>query len=122
MKAETRKRTARPTLTPEEIAELRQWLTSRKEAAKQIDIEICEIGWWYVNVLDEYGILEQLGELSPECQIGGEWCNIGRETFVWSPDSDGPILVSDLPPEKEKQLRDRIRREQALAEGRKKLH
>jgi hypothetical protein len=29
--------------------ELPLWLASRKVAGKQIDIESCEIGWWYVN-------------------------------------------------------------------------
>ena len=36
--------------------ELRQWLASRSKAGCQINAETCEIGGWYVNEVDEYGI------------------------------------------------------------------
>jgi site-specific recombinase XerD len=38
--------------------ELRQWLASRKEVGKQIDVETCEIGWWYVNMVDEWDAVD----------------------------------------------------------------
>jgi len=95
------RRTAMP-WTRDELTddELRQWLASREEAGKQIDLETCEIGWWHVNLSDDYGILERLGELSPEEQPGGEYCNIGRLNFVRSAESDGWIALGDLPREK----------------------
>jgi hypothetical protein len=49
--------------------ELRQWLASRKEAARKIDITTCEIGAWYHSMNDEYGIREMLGEQTEE-QLG----------------------------------------------------
>lgn len=83
--------------------ELRQWLASREEAGRLIDIETCEFGWWYADVCDPYGVRELLGE---------ETCDtIGRNRFVRSPDSGGWVDVGDLPPEKAKAMDDRIYRE-----------
>ena len=84
--------------------ELRQWLASRKEAGQVIDIESCELGWWYAETLDPYGIYKALGEF-PE-----EYSCVGRERFVRSPESNGWISEGDLPKEKLKALRERIKR------------
>ena len=83
--------------------ELRQWLASRKDAGQVIDIESCELDWWYAKMLDPYGIYEALGEELPDdC--------LGRERFVRSPESNGWISEGDLPKEKLKALRERIKR------------
>ena len=89
--------------------ELRQWLASRKQVGKEIDIATCEIGRWYANVLDEYGIREALNEplSEEEIQSGGCW-------FVRSSQSDGWVSMYDLPPEKSRALDARI--------GRQRLH
>src|SRR5262249_41387439 len=87
--------------------ELRQWLASRKEAGRLIDVETCETGGWYVNELDEYGIREQLGEL-PEELIGA---SINRWSFVRSAESNGWVSIADLPKEKARALHERANRE-----------
>jgi hypothetical protein len=84
--------------------ELRQWLASRKEAGRVIDIENCELGWWYAELSDPYGIYKALGEFSEE-----DSC-VGRERFVRSPESNGWISEVDLPEEKLNALRERIKR------------
>jgi hypothetical protein len=87
--------------------ELRQWLASREQAGRVIDIESCELGWWYVQVLDPYGIREALGELSDD-----EYC-VGRDHFVRSPESNGWVWEGDLPADKAKAMFARIEREVA---------
>jgi hypothetical protein len=74
--------------------ELRQWLASRKEAGNKIDIATCEIGWWYAEGLDPYGIYHALGEFNEK-----DSC-IGRERFVRSPESNGWVSLHDLSKEK----------------------
>jgi hypothetical protein len=83
--------------------ELRGWLASRRAAGAAIDIETCELGRWYVQILDPYGIREALGE-----EI---YDQVGSDLFVRSPDSRGWIAEEDLPPEKAHALYERIRRE-----------
>jgi hypothetical protein len=39
--------------------ECREWLPSRKEAGREIDVGTCEIGRWYVNWIDAYGIVRR---------------------------------------------------------------
>jgi hypothetical protein len=63
--------------------EFRDWVASRKAAAATIDIETCELGWWYGEVLDPYDLLLAQGELPEEVR------QIGRNYFVRSPDSGG---------------------------------
>jgi hypothetical protein len=87
--------------------ELREWLASREEARRVIDIETCETGCWYVNEMDEYGIREQLGEL-PEELIGA---SINRWNFVRSAESNGWVSIADLPKEKVRAFRERGKRE-----------
>ena len=90
--------------------ELRQWLAGRQEAGRAINIQACEIGCWYVNELDEYGILKQLGELHPELVD----VSINNWNFVRSSESNGWVSEGDLPIAKALALFDRIRCE---AEG-----
>jgi hypothetical protein len=87
--------------------EIRQWLAERKTMACKIDVTTCEVGWWYVNEVDEYGILQALGELSPEL-IG---ISINRWTFVRSPESNGWVSELDLPSASKKALYERFERE-----------
>jgi hypothetical protein len=82
--------------------ELRQWLASRKDAAAKVDVKTCEIGSWYINDFDPYGIEQALGELPPELKGYG-----GRGWFVRSPDTNGWVSERDLPPEKLRALDDR---------------
>jgi hypothetical protein len=96
---------SRDEFTPEQLQE---WLASRKQVADAIDIETCEIGWWYANVLDPYGIHEALGELRDD-----EMC-VGRNRFVRSPASRGWVSTHDLPPDKFEALDARIERGGAM--------
>jgi hypothetical protein len=70
--------------------EFRDWVASRKAAAATIDIETCELGWWYGEVLDPYDLLLAQGELPEEVR------QIGRNYFVRSPDSGGWVNEHDL--------------------------
>ena len=78
--------------------ELRQWLASRKQAGRVIDIESCELGWWFAERLDPYGLYRALGEF-PE-----EYSCIGRDYFVRSPESNGWVWEGDLPADKAKAI------------------
>ena len=82
--------------------ELRAWLASRKEAGRNIDIETCEWGWWYAQIMDPYGIRQALGEFPEDLD------QIGRSRFVRSPTSRGWVSVYDLPAEKAHALHARI--------------
>jgi hypothetical protein len=90
--------------------ELRRWLASRKEATRAIDVETCEVGGWYADELDPYGILGTLekmrGEFSEDTVV-----SINRCGFVRSHTSNGWIQKGDLPTEKYKALEDRLDRE-----------
>ena len=68
--------------------ELFEWLASRKGAARNIDIESCELGQWRSSAADPYGVLEMSSEDS-----SAKW-------FVRSPESCGWIAASDLPGDK----------------------
>jgi hypothetical protein len=85
--------------------ELRQWLASRAEAGRKIDIETCELGRWHANDCDPYGIREMLGELNEEM------FQIGTNRFVRSVDSNGWVHEGDLPGDKGCAMYDRIHRE-----------
>ena len=65
--------------------EFRNWVARRKAAGTTIDIETCELGWWYGEVFDPYGLLVALGELPDEMR------QVCRHHFVRSPESDGWI-------------------------------
>jgi hypothetical protein len=72
--------------------EFRDWVASRKAAAATIDIETGELGWWYGEVLDPYGLIDAQGELLEEDRM------VGRNNFVRSPDSGGWVHEWDLSP------------------------
>jgi hypothetical protein len=85
--------------------ELRAWLASRKEAGRNIDIETCELGWWYTQDADPYGIYRALGEFNEAMY------QVGRNRFVRSPDSQGWVCEDDLPIEKFCAMQERVERE-----------
>lgn len=72
-----------------------QWLAIRKEAGLQIDPETAEVDWWYVQILDPYGVDPDLPE---EAQC------VGRGYFARSPGSDVWVSFYDLPNKTEKAL------------------
>jgi hypothetical protein len=45
--------------TAAEKAEIEQWLAIRKKEALKIDPETAEVGWWYAQTLDPYGVLDE---------------------------------------------------------------
>ena len=94
------------------LDEFKEWVASRKEAGRSIDIEICELGRWYVQVLDPYGLYAAFGEES-EDQIGGYF-------FVRNPHSTGWVWANDLPESKRKSMYERITRKREAAEAEKK--
>jgi hypothetical protein len=83
------------------LGEFEQWVESRAEAGRKIDIETCERGWWHAYDLDPYGILMAKGELPGELQ------QVGGNSFVRSPESNGWVWECDLPPDKAKAMYDR---------------
>jgi hypothetical protein len=83
--------------------ELRQWLASRKDAGRLIDVETCEIVRMPACDDDPYGIRRRLGE-DPYDQ----W---GKNFFVCSPDTNDWIWEGDLPSEKRQALYARLKRE-----------
>ena len=85
--------------------DLRQWLASREEAGRLIDIETCELGRWAALDADPYGIRETLGELPEDMD------QIGTNRFARSPYSGGWVWEGDLPEAKGKAMYDRIHRE-----------
>ena len=78
--------------------ELFEWLASRKGAARNIDIEFCELGQWRSSAADPYGVLEMSSE-----DFSAKW-------FVRSPESCGWIAASDLPGKYESMLMGRVAR------------
>ena len=92
--------------------QLQEWLASRADAGRAVDIETCELGRWPANDFDPYGIREMLGELSEQM------CQIGTNRFVRSPESRGWVCEDDLPPAKVKAMYARIERERAAWEAR----
>jgi hypothetical protein len=87
--------------------DLRQWLASREEAGRMIDIETCEIGCWYANANgDPYGIRDMLGE---ETHLEKGYTD--KFSWVRSPESRGWVNEGDLPPAKARAMYDRIHRE-----------
>jgi hypothetical protein len=88
--------------------ELKRWVESRKEAGLAINIDSCELGRWYANDLDPYGVSRD-----PDLYV-----QVGTNRFVRSPESDGWVNEGDLPVEKVWAMYDRIDREwEARAEA-----
>jgi hypothetical protein len=73
-------------LSPEE----KKWLEARKLAASQIDPETAEVEWTYVQILDPYGLCENIPD---------ELWQVGRGYFARSPGSDIWVSFDDLPDE-----------------------
>jgi hypothetical protein len=92
------------TWTNEQLKEFEAWVGSRPAAGAMIDIETCELAWWYAQVIDPYGYHEAAGTFPEEADC------VGRERFVRGADSDGWIWEGDLPPEKAKAMYARIER------------
>jgi hypothetical protein len=86
-------------MTPEQ---LQQWIASRKEAGRSINIGTCELGRWAAYDCDPYGINPNLPE---------EMQQIGTNRFVRSPESRGWVWEGDLPMATAKAMYNRIRRE-----------
>jgi hypothetical protein len=93
------------------IEEIERWVSTRKEAGRQIDIQTCDIVARWTYEADPYGLLMAKGELSEPMQ------QMGRTRFVMSPDSDGWINEEDLPVEKVKELYARLQCEHAAWKG-----
>jgi hypothetical protein len=79
--------------------ELHQWLASRKEAAREIDIERCDLGYWYAYDCDPYGV---------DSEVLEEMQQVGKNRFVRSAESCGWIWEGDLPPQKIKAMYERL--------------
>jgi len=82
-------------------AQFDEWLASRREAGRVIDIETCQIGRWQANHYDPYGT-------EPDLPDGMKV--VGTNRFVRSRTSNGWINEADLPVEKIRVLYERIRR------------
>jgi hypothetical protein len=83
-------------------------VASRKEAGRKIDIETCELGRWFAQDADPYGLRQAKGQF-PEAMD-----QIGRHHFVRSTESAGWVCEDDLPIEKVRAMYDRIEREASL--------
>jgi hypothetical protein len=70
-----------------EQPEIDEFLRLREAAGQKIDPEIAEVGWWYAETLDPYGVHDLPEELQ----------QVGRERFARSPESDGWVWFGDLP-------------------------
>ena len=80
------------------------FLASRIAAGRLIDVETCEITWWWAKIVDPYGVDPN----SDPC--------VGRVIFVISAESDGPVCEYDLPKDKIRALYDRLDRIERGAE------
>ena len=89
-------------MTPDELFE---WLASRKEAARAIDIKSCELDQWKSCAANPYGVLDWSSE-----DFGTKW-------FVRTPESRGWIAAVDLPGDKYESMMDRVA-QQAWANAR----
>jgi hypothetical protein len=87
------------------VEQFNAWLETRKEAARNIDVETCEIASQFTYVGYPYGRHEDDDHLVPD-----EERAVCRDLFVRSPESRGWILVADLPEEKRHALEARMRK------------
>ena len=82
-------------------AEAQAFLEGRLKEAERIDPQTCEIGWWYADAVNLYGIFED----------HEEFCCVGKECFVRNvPDGDW-VWDGHLPEHAYKALVERIERE-----------
>jgi hypothetical protein len=85
-----------------------QWLAIRKEAGLEIDPQTAEVYWEYGQILDPYGVYQDLPE---ECQ------QVGRVYFARSPDSDIWVCFYDLPDATREALREKHKGKLAFPAG-----
>jgi hypothetical protein len=79
-------------------AEVQAFLIERIEEGKRIDAETCEIGRWYANAVDIYGIFE----------VPKEVMCVGNELFARNLPDGTWVWFGDLPEETCKALFDRM--------------
>ena len=89
------------------INNFRAWVANRAEAGRAINIETCELGWWYAHDADPYGLREAEGTLPHAMK------QVGRNRFVRSPESNGWVCEDDLPKAKFEALYARLERERS---------
>jgi hypothetical protein len=77
-------------------AEREHWLEIRKKEALRIDPETAEVTWWYAQVLDPYGVLDQWELRESNC--------IGRAYFARAPGGEIWVEFGDLPKETREKL------------------
>jgi hypothetical protein len=75
-----------------------EFLASRFAAGQVIDVERCEINWWWAKIVDPCGVDPN----SDPC--------VGRVIFVRSAESGGWVCDKDLPEDKWAALDARIKR------------
>jgi hypothetical protein len=76
-----------------------EFLASRKAAGQAMDVDTCDVIECYVDLADPYGV-----NRAPPAEC------IGKVRFVASAESDGWVLVGDLPEDKRRALNARIER------------
>jgi hypothetical protein len=77
------------------LEEYEWWVASRKEAGLKIDIETCELGYWYTCYDDAYGLREAKGDLPEAIKQEAQLHGVNR--FVRSRESRGWVCEDDLP-------------------------
>jgi hypothetical protein len=82
--------------------EYRAFIADRREAAKRIDIETCELGRWYTCGADPYGVRDDLPE---------EMQQVGTNRFVRGSQNDGWVCEDELSTEQCRAMYARIERE-----------
>jgi hypothetical protein len=87
------------------LDEFKAWVATREDAGRNIDIDTCELDWWYAEEQDPYGLLRALGQELNSC--------INRVRFVRDPQSRGWVCLFDLPEDKVKAMHDRADRERS---------
>ena len=75
------------------LEEYEWWVASRKEAGLKIDIETCELGYWYTCYDDAYGLREAKGDLPEAIKQEAQLHGVNR--FVRSPESRGWVCEDD---------------------------
>jgi hypothetical protein len=84
--------------------DVEQWLAARKAAAEKINPKTAEIAWWYVQLVDPYGI---------RGEPPGKYSCVGLQYFAASRESDGWVWFGDLPRSTSDALQKRIEKEQS---------
>jgi len=93
------------TETTDTLEKFESWVASREEAGLKIDIETCEITWWWGLTSDPYGLRQAKGDLLDEEK------QIQRLYFVRSPETQGWVCSYDFPSDKIAAMHDRFAKE-----------